>query len=195
MIGVEGAAALAALRLSESLPAKLAELRTRYGATVDELPDPALVLPREAIDLRIEDYPAVMVIPQEMLGLVRSDVAEGGESFIARYNLRIYLWARGDHAQATDLARKRLTLAAREVLLTRGFLSPDATTDPTSLAESYSDIGVDRDNAATIAAAYITVDVLIEEDLRPGPGDPDAPIGVAASVTATIHPALMEEAL
>ncbi len=170
MIGPEGVAQLLATRLAEAVPARLTDLELRLDLPANSLPRPSLVLPRDTFDLALNDYPALLVIPQEVRSMARSDVGDdGGETFRVRYAVRVYIWARGEHEQDADLCRKRLTLAAREVLLDRSLLGPDGAIDPTTLIESYSDIAVDEKLAATVAASYLGVDLVFEEDLA-GPG-------------------------
>lgn len=196
MIGVEGAVQLVAERIADALPGKIEELRDRLGVDAATLPDPQLIVAQETPELRMEQYPAVMIVAQETRSIGRAEINDDGyESFFIRYAVRAYVWARGQQASDTDLVRKRYTLAVRELLLARNLLAPAAAADPTTMVESYSEIGVDEDQRATIAAAFIGFDLVTEETLQPAPDAPDAPLGTVATTVVEIHPALADEEL
>lgn len=182
MIGPEGAAQLVATYLAGALPPRIAALRARYSLLDDALPEPALVLPVDKLRLGVEDWPAVLVEVQQLRRLVRVDVVDGVELYAGTYPVRVYTWVRGDDQLDTDLARKRYALAVREALAARRQLA-EATAVPsgivvdlTTLRESYSPPLTD-DAGATIAGAYLEVDVAVREDL-----EPTVPLGTAATV-------------
>ena len=192
MIGPEGVAQAVVDRLRELVPDKLIDLEDRLALPEGSLPAPRLIQPRDAVELRLEDYPALLVVPQDAVIGARTDVDDdGSESFVCRYTMRVYVWMRGDHAEATDLARKRMTLAVREVLLTYGFLPGElGTIDHTTLIESYSDIAADPSSNSTVAAAYLEASLVTEETVPAPP-----PYGRVEAMDLMLHPAMMEESL
>lgn len=193
MEGMEGATRLLADRLRDRLPAKTAALRARYGVTelaAESLPDFVTVDHRERIRLGLEEWPACLVVGQETRRIRRDDRGPTATTFTARYNLRVFVMVRAAVDADADLARKRLTLAVRELLLEQGTLGAAGTVDETSLTESYSDLARD-DTDATVAGAFIAVDVVLEESLT----GLTAPVGTVAAATVDTgalpqHPAL-----
>lgn len=138
----------------------------------------------------------------------------GAPLYRSRYATRTLILARGrtgvddpgQRGRTADIARKRLLLAAREVYLEqqtvgvtigatvdvdpsdpayRAGYTVRASIDETTLVESYSDTLPAEDD--TIAAAYIELDVIIEETIEV---DPVAalPAEVNVDVTAPIPP-------
>lgn len=194
MRGVEDAARLVADRLADRLPGKVDEMRARYGATVDVLPDVVTVDAFDRQRLPVEAWPAVLVVGQETRGMAPARVTGAGETFEVRYALRVYVWARAGDEAATDTARKRYALAVRELLIggrvidVDGDGRPAGWADPLSLVESYSDLAVD-DSGATVAGAYVGVDVILVESV---PGDPVGEVATVNVDTAALppHPAL-----
>lgn len=181
MIGPEGAAELAAAWLEARIPYRLAALEARLDLDAGSIGVPALVLPYDRLRLGVEEYPAILVVAQGLPRLGPVDVNHAGDSYRATYRLRVYAWVRDVDEQLTDLRRKRYALAIREAFLERltmsappplpasgGNPAPRIATDALSLSESYSDIVVD-DAGATIAGAWVEVDVTIEERLEAAP--------------------------
>lgn len=189
MIGPEGAAQAVAERLAAALPGRLAELRTRYTVTAAELPDPALVEPHDRIRRPLEDWPAVLVLVQQLARFTPTDrPSAGGETWVARYPFRVYLWLRAEDDVDVDLLRKRYVLAVREVLLARRSLMDTAgpagdvpNVDPLALTEDYGPVALDE-NGNTIAAAYVAADILIAEEVTPLPE-----LGTVNTTTVTVE--------
>lgn len=182
MIGPEGAANIVADLLEETLPAAIEHLVTRLDAIAGatrlerERYEPSRIEPRQLLDLPVDDWPAFLVVARRMAGLRRVDVSAAAASagqtvYAVRYELRVFTYARAAEEVATDLARKRLTLAVRETLL--GHQSFTATVgteqvagqiDETSLVEEYSDLGLEDDGTGdTIAASQTDVAITLEE--------------------------------
>lgn len=165
MRGLEEAAGVVAGVLAARLPAQLAALETRLGLPAGSVERPQLVAPHDLGRIPLEDWPAVLVVGQTTEDLRRLDVDVEGTIYLVRYRLRVYALARGDEEAATDLARKRLTLAVREVLLGyQALRDAGGTVDERSLRESYSDVERDTDGA-TVAGAYLELVVALEERL------------------------------
>lgn len=167
MNGLEGACDAVTGYLTAGLPAKTAQLRERYAVTAEQLPDVTTVLPHDVDNLGIEQWPAVLVIGQNMTGAVLLDVDDAGdELYRCTYRLHVYVFARGPSYAGTDALRKRLTLGVRELLLVQPGPAPQVLVDRTTLTESYSDLALDE-QSRTVGAAYIRVDVTVEESLNP----------------------------
>lgn len=167
MNGLEGACDTVTSYLTTGLPGKTAQLRQRYSATAEQLPDVTTVLGHDVDDLGIEEWPAVLVVGQNMTSAVLlEEDDDGDELYRCTYRLHVYVFVRGPSYAGTDALRKRLTLGVRELLLVRPGLAPDVQADRTSLTESYSDLALDE-QSRTVGAAYIRVDVTVEESLDP----------------------------
>lgn len=204
MIGPEGCADHTVAWLAERIPARLRVLETRYQLAAGTLPDPVLVAAQERGQLAIEDWPSVFVLPQRTRSQRLTEVRpDGSEVYRVRYMLRILSWVRSDGYATTDQLRKRYVLAVREALLERKQLAPaptygdgdfgtqvsDVVVVPESMREDYSDVMTDE-AGRTIAAAFIDVDVDVEEVL-----DGPAALGTVETTevdTAALppHPAL-----
>lgn len=203
ILGPEAAAASLAARLADQLPTKLDELATRYEAEPATLPHPAVVAAHDRLRLPVEDWPAVLVLVQELSRITPVDrPQDGGETWVGRYPFRVYLWLRGDDDAGVDLLRKRYVLAVREVLMARRSLidpTSDAAgtatpagdvpvIDALALREDYGPVAL-SDAGATVAPAWVGADVLIAEEV---PRLPD--LGTANTITTDTttlpHPAL-----
>lgn len=202
MLGPEGAGDAVVTWLAARLPARLRILETRYELEgVDVLPDPVLVAAQDRGPMAIEDWPAVLALPQGTISTRLVEVLDdGAEVYRVRYRLRIYAWVRSEGYAATDTLRKRYTLAIREALLERKQLvaapaygvaatGSAFAVAPETIREDYSDVMTDT-AGRTIAAAFIEVAVDVDEVLE-GP----APFGTVETTqvdTAALppHPAL-----
>jgi hypothetical protein len=192
MNGPERATQAITDRLTADLPGRLARMETDLGLPAGALPVPQKIVPRDEWHLGVDDFPAVLIVAQDLVSLTPVDVGdEAGQRYRARYALRAYVWARGDHDADTDLARKRLTLAVRESLLALPSAGVDGlAVEPATIRESYSDVGVDEQTHATIAAAWIGFDAYQDELITDA-----APVGSADALTVEVglipHPALV----
>lgn len=175
MDGPEGATTRVNAWLALRLPVRVAMLRRRLNVDEADLPAPATVLPYDKLSLGVEEWPAVLTAAQELrafrpLGLDN----DGVETYAATYTVRIYALVRGDGEAEVDVARKRYVLAIREALLERktlrllveGQATPlELAVSPASIRESYSDLAPTE--AGTIAGAWLSADVTVEERLEP----------------------------
>lgn len=213
MRGPEGAAEVIRARLAGGLPAMVAELNDRLGlaGTAAELAPPGalidgtprgLIAAQERPELPLDLWPAFLVVAQSMTAQRRIDVVDEGIVYRRRYPVRVFIWARGEAAidvgaavdtsdrgfVDTDLRRKRYTLAVVELLLGLQHLGDGTYLDEVSLRESYSDVMLDEDLAATIAASWVQIDVELDELLaRTTLGVVGVPVDVD---TTGDHPAL-----
>lgn len=191
MIGPEGATALLVAGLAAAIPDKLTALEERLDLAAGTLPAPKVVVPRDIPRLGLEDWPALMVVAQEARGFRRVDVDdEGATVYAVTYPVRVYEWARGDNLEQADLARKRLVLAVREVMLEGLVLDADVGyVVDVSLRESYADL-VSDEEAGGIGAAFTEAELNLIEALTPRA--PAIPVGNVGLDTAPLppHPAL-----
>lgn len=168
MDGLEGAVDVVVARLKAALPAKTAALRARYDVDPETeghlLPDVITVAPYDAIHLGLEDWPAVLVSGLEATQMRRAEVRAGVSVWTVQYALRAYVWARGEDEGTVARVRNRLTLAVRELLLSRQTMTSTLMVDSNSLSESYSELAQDEDGG-TVGAAYVAFSVWAEETL------------------------------
>ncbi|UGL61898.1 hypothetical protein SEA_EASTWEST_14 [Arthrobacter phage EastWest] len=169
MIGSEGVTRAIVRRLRADLPARLAELRTRYQADVDQLPAVKLIEPDEFDVLSVDQYPAIFVVPVDTTGRLDNRQLEATGAFDEysfTYNMQVYIYARGDDFKSTSLQTKRYTLAVREVLLAHKTLLDgveNLAVEPRSLREAYSKLASVPDSSKFIGGAYIDVQIVSEE--------------------------------
>ncbi|AYD81510.1 hypothetical protein HYP71_gp016 [Arthrobacter phage KBurrousTX] len=191
MLGSEGVSRALVYRLMERFPSKLLELRNRLQVDGYELPDvqPEHFYPTEVNILAITTFPCISVVSYETTGRVGNRQFESDalyDEYSYRYRMRVFVWGMGDGEVETDLLRKRLALAAREVLLS-GLILHDsngqyAELDPQTLKESYSDVG-ERAAAQYLGGAYLEFEVATQETLA-------APQGVVSDQPPTITPGI-----
>lgn len=191
MRGIRGATAAVADYLAAALPAKVAALEDRLEYPAGTFPPPALVTTQEQPRLDGDAWPAVFVAGQDTTSIdVDEYLDDGGTRYRITYRLRVLCFVRGEGFADTTRRRDDFTLAVRELLLEAVRLDDHADepaeVDPTSIAESYSDVGT-TEARASIAASYVDVSVIMEETLA-------APTGPTGTVgTVTIHPALLDD--
>jgi hypothetical protein len=175
MLGPEGVARALVGRLHERLPDKLAEIRARLGVTAYELPDVLAdnIHPTEADVLAIGQYPCIAVVEYDTsgrLGNQQTDLDAGHEEYQYKYRMRIYAFGMADGYVETDLLRKRLILAIREILLQDKVVHNDvaggqyAEVDSNTLRESFSDVG-SVEESQLLAGGYIEVEIASQERL------------------------------
>jgi hypothetical protein len=198
MLGPEGITRGVFLRAEADLPGRLAELRTRYGASVTDLPDLARIYPSEVQTLSIERFPALAVVVTSttgQLGNRQTDVDATGEEYSYRYTVQLYSYAVADDEAATSLAILRYTLAVREAFLADKILPVDnphaAAIDPKTLIESYSEL--DKRDSKFIAASMVQFEVVSHEWLgAPVSFTTPATIELGAEAAPPQHPYFME---
>lgn len=184
MLGPEGVARSLVGRLVERVPAKLAEIRTRLGVDAHELPNLDAVYATEIDVLAITNFPCMAVVEYDTTGRLGNrqlDIDSVYDEYQYRYRMRVFVWGMANGHVETDLLRKRMILAAREVLLTDKILHNDdaggqyAETDAGTLRESFSDIG-ERAERQFLGNAYLEFEVVTQERLyvQVAPAEPAA---------------------
>ena len=188
MKGIEGACLVVVDRIAELFNPHLAVMRERLEDP--ELPDCNSITAYDATTVGLEEWPAIMVVPQLTRSVVGSGEQDGlTETWHVRYALQAFVWVRGDDDLRTTATRYRYTLALREVLM-GSRLFGDYELDPVTLKESFSALMQDRKTSATIAGAYLEFDIHGDEVL-----DRAEPLGLANTITPDTgvlpqHPAL-----
>jgi len=197
MLGPEGVTRAVYLNATANLPARMAELRTRYSASLGELPDFAEVYPDEINALSIEKFPALaVVIPSTVSSRTtqakQTDVGDAYEEFSYRYMVQLYSYATGTSTASTSKAIKRYTLAVREAFLANKILptpdTDDAQVDPATVTESYSEL--DKRDNKFIAASVVQFEVVTHERLYfvSRFGGAPAELALAATLTVPTNP-------
>lgn len=187
MLGPEGVADAVVNRLRAQFPTKLAQLRTRYNATVKQLPDMQGIFDVEQ-DLRsIDMFPCIFVIETETDGRVSNqqiDMDSFGDEYFFRYRMRVFIWTVGEDTSYVARAIRRYILATREILLANKILhdSPgqQALVDPETIKESTGDIAVDE-AGLRLGMAYVELEIMTQEAISTYPERPfdnDAPLQI-----------------
>lgn len=170
MRGPEYAAAQVADYLIGRVPVKLTQLAERLG--VDVLWAPNLIVGHDVPTLGLEQWPAVLILPQRTTGMTLLAAAEGGgQAWRVTYQLEALAWVRGEDTVAVEALKHRYALAVRECLLEHTMLpGGDLSIDPASLVESYSPTDSDP-NGGVVAGASCGFTVTVDENLAdPVPG-------------------------
>lgn len=205
MRGPDGVAAAIAAHLVTRLPGEVDRLAGELGVVttdplnpdvpdLDAMPRIVATAPIPTGDVGIADWPFVVVLVRRMRKQLRVDVAATGAVVYEReYPVRVFGWARGDGYHITRAVRDRLVLALVETMLRWQSFGTDGEmrVREDTLTEEYSDVGVDEDLGATVAAGYLEVVVVATETLTPAV----APVGVVDVATPDTqhlppHPAL-----
>lgn len=175
MIGPEGVTRSVVTRLQQRMGPKMAELRAKYSATVGELPDVQFISPDEFDPLSIEKFPAIMVFANRTTGRIDSrqtDVDIAYDEYSFAYEIKAYMYARGDTEGLTSRLTARLALGVREVLLEAKMFPvedyDDGTLelDPTTLAENFTGAGRSMPSEKFIGSSELTVNIRSTERLN-----------------------------
>jgi hypothetical protein len=178
MLGPEGVADAVVNRLRTQFPAKLAQFRNRYNATVMELPDMRDIFDVEQ-DLRsIDMFPCIFVIETETDGKVSNqqiDMDSFGDEYFFRYRMRAFIWMVGEDTAYVARAIRRYILAVREILLANKILhdseGQQALVDPETIRESVGDMAVD-DAGLRLGMAFVEFEVMTQEAITTYPERP-----------------------
>lgn len=166
--------------LRDNMPAKLVELRTRYGTGDPVVPLPAVKGKSNAPFLpavrewgigsptayAVGEYPAITVS-----GMDSAIRPLDGDSYRVTYRLRVFAYVREQELGLVHDQRNRLVLAVRELTLAApGFQAVGGRLSVVRerLVESYSDV-VDDGAGRSLAGAYTELFVAVSEDLDRGP--------------------------
>jgi hypothetical protein len=189
MLGPEDTAERVTAWLAPRLPDRLDAIAVRRGDAPGTIGAPARVLSHDRTTLALEDYPAVLVMPQLMRSATPLESTDAGMLYLCTYDVRVEWWVRGATDEAVDTLRRRYALAIRELLLERQSLTVrgDATAGafavvPTTVRESYSDVLTD--DVSTLASGALNVDVRVAEELLTDTG----PRPVLTAIDQAVRP-------
>lgn len=195
MLGIEGAIQLLLARLQAEMPAKVAEVASRYPSDAQQvaLRPPSTYTASIYARKEYAQYPIVEVAPRsDGPGLLDGQVQQI-ETWSWPYGLRIYLVERGTGFEQVEKRRQRLTLALREVLTSSAALqaSPQVKIDKTSIRGGYFATGEtdDKDNRS-IASTWTDLTVIVQEMTEPTPGTTLPVVETVISAVSPLHPAM-----
>lgn len=169
MYGHEGAARDLKRRMAERVPAHLAAIRRERGATLAQLPDPALVKAHFVASLDVDDYPAICVTeldtPTGLTGSRGISQQMAYTAYTYRYPFRVFVYVRGQDYGDTELKLKRYLTAMRMALLEDLMLT---ATDQATVAVDVGTITEnffqpDEDARSALGAGYLAVVLESEE--------------------------------
>lgn len=193
MIGPYGVVSAVVDRINAALPAKVAEVRERYGLTPYDLPEPTQAVPYVPDISTLGEFPAVFVsyqdAQQEDSTITTPEAGALSEFYVFVYEVELYLICRGDSYADTERQTQMMEGAAREVVLQRKDISPESLADGESIVvnavkvrSSPSDV-VDDGSSRFVGAVVITFPVKADEAV-------DSPFASAGNVeTTAVHPA------
>lgn len=180
--------------LSESFPARLAQVRALHGLTEAQLPDPRRYEdhPPYAVDV----YPTISVAATRMTGMRADDSAlgDGTREWLVTYAAEIVVWVSGlwdptDTLPGVFDLRDDLTGAIRRHFLTNpAFALADgspARAEDVGMAEEYGD-PVKQTGDDWGLGGLVALNLVVPESItRP-------PIGTVLQTAVTVHPALAD---
>jgi hypothetical protein len=161
--------------LASDLPTRLIQHRNEWQLDSERLPDPELYVAYEPAGLEV--WPTIITIQMATSQIVRTDYANWttDPNYRVTYNLRTYVWVRGEGPEQTTETRDRLTAVVRASLLDHpamaandpGFF-PTATSevrlDETTLREEYSDLSYAKGDRV-IAGAFLGYEFSLNEQI------------------------------
>lgn len=196
MRGPRAVRAAAAACVLAALPPRLAAARAAWGLTVEQLPDPALVLPHvpDNLDHRV---PLVAVNSGRMTTRPIDFTAVGDPVYRSTYPVRIYAWVKHEGHEECQSMRDdfgtvlRLTVLSQLTLATDGWI----TVAPETVVMDFSEVEHVKGDRF-IGGVYVGFEVRATETLTDrlaAPGEGPRATVAAVNVAARIlppHPAL-----
>lgn len=201
-MGPDAAASALAGYLDAVVPAHLAALRAAVSVGADVLPDPRVVTSAELSNLGVENWPAILAVPERLESLDLVDMDGGRPTYVATYLVGVESYVRGVGFEATGRLNRWYAAAVRSALLSsRTLRAPGASSagpaprvEVESIREEYAP-AAEATRGRTIASSRITLRLSIEERtlIPPGTGavaDVDVDVEAVGPATPLIHPAL-----
>lgn len=178
MRGLEGVKTLMSAHLAGHLPGVLEDVAGSDTA------EPVAYREWKGQQMVASELPLIETICIATTPAIYLDQSEFGVPvFEIGYRLRTFATTRGDNFEETTTNRDHLATALLHTVLAFQQLAPDARIDPNTAVSSMSDIGLDPETGASIAAAYVEVVVKVEETVNIDP------LATAERITAVVHPA------
>lgn len=191
MYGHEGVSRDLKRRIEQRLPVRLATMRAQKGVGLEQIPNPAQVLPYFLPYVDIGHYPTVCVTeldtPTGMSGAREVKQGTRFDTYRYRYPFRIWVYVMSVDYGITELMLKRYLTALREVILENRILTDtdDAhvTFDPETLSENF-DSPMEDDARQMLGAGFIGVILESTEVINLSTYDPrsDLPLDVQGGV-------------
>lgn len=175
MYGHEGAARDLTDRLIDRLPIWVQDIRTKRGATAEQLPHVTRVRPHFVPDLDVDRYPYISVTELDTpVGLTGSRGVQNAvpySTFTYRYPFRIWVYVQGRTHGDTELQLKRYLTAIRTALLENLVLTDTNNASVYLDAETISEnfFGPDENARDTLGAGFVGV-VLVSTEVLTPPG-------------------------
>lgn len=169
LYGHEGVARDLTDLMTARLPHWIATLRTERGATLEQLPDPALVKPYFVPQLDVGKYPAFIITELDTpTGVTGSRGISNGTPYTTygyNYPFRVWVYVRGTTYGDVELQLKRYLTAIRATLLENVILASTATHyaefNPDTIASVF--MTPDEDARSALGAGYVGVVVKTDE--------------------------------
>lgn len=162
--------------LAADLPDRLIAFRNAWQLADDRLPSPVKYLPYEPIGL--DDWPTVNTIQMNTRLIQRIDYDNFTLDPVYRvtYNMRTYIWVRGEGPEETTESRDRLTAVVRSALLdhpamvrSENVYFPSVTTevllDEGTMREEYSDLTYVK-GQRVVAGSYLAYEFSLNEPIK-----------------------------
>lgn len=167
--------------LEGDLPARILDYRNGWGGLTDvELPNPIKYLSHEPVAL--DKWPTIITVALTTNNLERIGYAGGYTNFSTgsgsysgdpeyrvSYNMRTYIWCRGNNSENATLIRDRLTTVVRSALLDYPCLKTYEPTktfrvmiDEGSIREEFSDL-TPLKGERFLAGAYLGYELSMDE--------------------------------
>lgn len=162
--------------LAADLPNRLIAFRNAWQLDDQRLPDPVKYLPYEPIGL--DEWPMIHTIQMNTRSIERVDYTNytTDPEYKVTYNMRTYVWVRGESAEETTESRDRLTTVVRSALLDHPAMIssaadsyfPSVTSEillnESTLREEYSDLTYAK-GQRVIAGAYLAYEFSLHEPI------------------------------
>lgn len=152
--------------LKIEIPKRLVQYRNYWGASNEEMPDPAEFLDYEPATMDV--WPMVITVSMSARNFSRvAHMRAGDPEYLISYNMRTYVWARTEGERSVTVMRDRLIVVVRSALLDYPCLkrvNPErqAQVDESTVTEEYSEITLLKGDRY-LSGAYVGYELKIEE--------------------------------
>lgn len=160
--------------LKEDFPERLIAYRNVWNLDDYLLPDPVDYFTYEP--LAMDHWPTIITVVISTQSMTRQDYDFGmNPEYRVRYNMRTYLWVRGDSNQIATEMRDRLSTVMRSAFLDypclRAATNGHLFVEEGSLREEFSDVTLLKGDRA-LAGSYVAYDMFMDEVIvRKSTGD------------------------
>jgi hypothetical protein len=161
--------------LASDVPSRLVSFRNQWQMDSSVLPDPEAYYSYEPAGL--DAWPTIITVQINTSNIERTDMVNFSTdpNYRVTYNLRTYVWVRGEGPEQTTETRDRLATVVRTSLLDHpamqasevGYfpeLDVDVLLDETTFKEEYSDLSYAK-GERVIAGAYFAYEFSLNEQI------------------------------